>query len=167
MLAAPQSFPPRTLPRTAGPSDPGNPATPGTPSPAPRGTQPPGTLPSLPAQQLHQSETGKEPAAHVLVGASFSLSGRPLPLVRSVAVPPTTPQPERRAPDPDRSLRSRLLRRSQRGKEGRRAGEAEQLTPTKMVAVFRPGCLSSGRNTDIPVTQRTSAPAPRADLSNR
>lgn len=35
-----------------------------------------------------------------------------------------------------------------------------------MVAVFRPGSLSSGRNTDIPGTGRTAARAVRAGLSN-
>lgn len=86
-------------------------------------------------------------------------------MVQSVTLPPTTPQP----------LKSPLQKfRERRGvgsggaaKEERRAGEAEQLTPTKMVAVFRPGCLSSGRNTDIPVRSRTATRAARADLSNR
>lgn len=43
---------------------------------------------------------------------------------------------------------------------------AGMLLLTKMVAVFRPGSWSCGRNTDIPIAGRTAALAARALISN-
>lgn len=133
----------------------GRPGHPGRPDsakrenqvPAPRRTQPPGTL----------------PGAHLLVRASFSLRGKLLRLAQSVVVPPTPPLPEQRAPAPQRVRGTERLRHSQGGKAGGEAG----LLPTKMVAVFRSGSWSCGRSTDIPGTSRTAASAVRALLSNR
>lgn len=82
-------------------------------------------------------------------------------MAQNVAVPPTTPLPEQRAPAPQRVQR---LRHSQGGKAG---GEAGLLMPTKTVAVFRSGSWSCGRNTDIPGAGRTADLAVRALLSNR
>lgn len=61
-----------------------------------------------------------------------------------------------------RARKARPLKHS-RGEARREAG---LLTPTKMVAAFRPGSWSCGRNTDIPVAGPTAARVVRALLSN-
>lgn len=111
-----------------------------------------------------KSPPGTLPGAHLLVRASFSFRGRLLRLAQNVAVPPTTPLPEQRAPAPQIVQGTKQLRHSQGGKAG---GEAGLLMPTKTVAVFRSGSWSCGRNTDIPGAGRTADLAVRALLSNR
>lgn len=93
----------------------------GKPLPVRRRTQLPG---SQPAQPPHQSETGKEPSAHLLVGASFRLRGRLPRLVQNAALPPTTPQPEKRASEPQRAQRTRQTVEAppkRKGGEGKRS----------------------------------------------
>lgn len=130
------------------------------PRPRSRPPQPPSLelrlpdLASLRARPLHQSETGKEPAARLLVDTPSSLRRRLFRLVQSVALPPTTPQAKKRAPEPQRAQKSEQRRRRRQGKAS--GGSGTRLTPTRMVAVFRPGCLSSGRNTDIPGPGRSA-----------
>lgn len=80
---------------------------------------------SLPARPLHQSETGKEPAARLLVDTSSSLRRRLFRLVQSVALPPTTPRAEKRAPEPQRAQRSEQRRRRRQRKAGGGSGTAD------------------------------------------